>query len=102
MLNTEENKLNYIYSTFYTLSTSFNVISRNVLDKCLFQEKPTALYTMHSIHSCNVLDTFNTLSLFYLQVPIVKLTDKDTEIRVDISFNVANSVKSAELIMVRI
>ena len=57
---------------------------------------------MHSIHSCNVLDTFNTLSLFYLQVPIVKLTDKDTEIRVDISFNVANSVKSAELIMVRI
>lgn len=31
-------------------------------------------------------------------VPIVKLTDKQTEIRVDISFNMCNGVKSAELI----
>lgn len=31
-------------------------------------------------------------------VPIVKLTDKKTEIRVDISFNMSNGVKSAELI----
>lgn len=31
-------------------------------------------------------------------VPIVKLTDKKTEIKVDISFNMSNGVKSAELI----
>ncbi|XP_014209789.1 non-canonical poly(A) RNA polymerase PAPD5 isoform X2 [Copidosoma floridanum] len=31
-------------------------------------------------------------------VPIVKLTDKETEIKVDISFNMSNGVKSAELI----
>ncbi|KAH1000773.1 hypothetical protein HUJ04_013066 [Dendroctonus ponderosae] len=31
-------------------------------------------------------------------VPIVKLVDKKTEIRVDISFNMSNGVKSAELI----
>lgn len=31
-------------------------------------------------------------------VPIVKLTDKQTEIKVDISFNMSNGVKSAELI----
>ncbi|XP_034947287.1 terminal nucleotidyltransferase 4B-like isoform X2 [Chelonus insularis] len=31
-------------------------------------------------------------------VPIVKLTDKETEIKVDISFNMNNGVKSAELI----
>lgn len=31
-------------------------------------------------------------------VPIVKLTDKKTEVKVDISFNMCNGVKSAELI----
>nr|CAH7738261.1 unnamed protein product [Callosobruchus chinensis] len=31
-------------------------------------------------------------------VPIVKLTDKQTDIKVDISFNMSNGVKSAELI----
>lgn len=31
-------------------------------------------------------------------VPIVKLVDKKTEIKVDISFNMSNGVKSAELI----
>ena len=33
-------------------------------------------------------------------VPIVKLADKQTDIRVDISFNMGNGVKSAELIKV--
>ncbi|CAH8627207.1 unnamed protein product [Schistosoma intercalatum] len=33
-------------------------------------------------------------------VPIVKMTDKETELRVDISFNMINSVKAAELIRV--
>ena len=36
----------------------------------------------------------------YLQVPIIKVTDKKTFIRVDISFNIPNAVASAELIMV--
>ncbi|XP_025835721.1 non-canonical poly(A) RNA polymerase protein Trf4-1-like [Agrilus planipennis] len=31
-------------------------------------------------------------------VPIIKLTDKKTEVKVDISFNMSNGVKSAELI----
>ena len=35
-----------------------------------------------------------------LQVPIVKLTDKKTDVKVDISFNMTNGVKSAKLIMV--
>ncbi|KAH8865104.1 Terminal nucleotidyltransferase 4A [Schistosoma japonicum] len=33
-------------------------------------------------------------------VPIVKMTDKETELRVDISFNMINSVRAAELIRV--
>lgn len=33
-----------------------------------------------------------------MQVPIVKLTDKATEVKVDISFNMSNGVRSAELI----
>ncbi len=33
-------------------------------------------------------------------VPLVKLTDKNTDIRVDISFNMRNGVKSAQLIKV--
>lgn len=32
------------------------------------------------------------------QVPIVKLTDRATEVKVDISFNMSNGVRSAELI----
>ena len=32
------------------------------------------------------------------QVPIVKLTDRATEVKVDISFNMNNGVKSADLI----
>ena len=38
--------------------------------------------------------------MIWFQVPIVKLTDLKTDIKVDISFNVPNSVKSAKLIMV--
>ena len=38
--------------------------------------------------------------VFRFQVPIVKLTDKNTEVKVDISFNMTNGVKSAKLIKV--
>lgn len=41
-------------------------------------------------HSIKVLDKAS--------VPIVKLTDKKTDVKVDISFNMCNGVKSAELI----
>lgn len=50
-----------------------------------FQDKDIA-----DEHSIKVLDKAS--------VPIVKLTDKRTEVKVDISFNMCNGVKSAELI----
>ena len=37
-------------------------------------------------------------SLSSLQVPIVKLTDSETDIKVDISFNMSSGVNSARLI----
>ena len=41
----------------------------------------------------------SNLSQFMLiQVPIVKLTDKKADVKVDISFNMSNGVRSAELI----
>lgn len=33
-----------------------------------------------------------------MQVPIIKLTDSFTEVKVDISFNVQNGVRAADLI----
>lgn len=39
-----------------------------------------------------------TYCIFLLQVPIIKLTDSFTEVKVDISFNVQNGVKAAQLI----
>lgn len=33
-----------------------------------------------------------------LQVPIVKMTDRETNIRVDISFNMDNGLRAAELV----
>lgn len=36
---------------------------------------------------------------FFLQVPIIKVTEANTEIRLDISFNMTNGVGSAELIL---
>lgn len=40
----------------------------------------------------------NTCSLFCVQVPIIKLTDQETEVKVDISFNVETGVKAASFI----
>jgi len=37
-------------------------------------------------------------SVLCFEVPIVKLTDKMSDVKVDISFNMRNGVKSAELI----
>lgn len=35
---------------------------------------------------------------FFFQVPIIKLTDQETEVKVDISFNMETGVKAAQLI----
>lgn len=37
-------------------------------------------------------------SFFFFQVPIVKFTDRISDVKVDISFNMSNGVRSAELI----
>ncbi|XP_012288663.1 non-canonical poly(A) RNA polymerase PAPD5 isoform X2 [Orussus abietinus] len=46
----------------------------------------------------NIAEPCSIKVLDKASVPIVKLTDKETEIKVDISFNMSNGVKSAELI----
>ena len=46
----------------------------------------------------NIVEPASVKVLDRASVPIVKLTDKETEIKVDISFNMSNGVKSAELI----
>lgn len=40
----------------------------------------------------------NTFHFLFLQVPIIKLTDQETEVKVDISFNVETGVKAASFI----
>ena len=40
----------------------------------------------------------NTCHFLSLQVPIIKLTDQETEVKVDISFNVETGVKAASFI----
>lgn len=42
--------------------------------------------------------SYEWLILLLLQVPIIKLTDQATEVKVDISFNVETGVKAARLI----
>ncbi|XP_046740041.1 non-canonical poly(A) RNA polymerase protein Trf4-1-like isoform X2 [Diprion similis] len=46
----------------------------------------------------NIAEPSSIKVLDKASVPIVKLTDKETEIKMDISFNMDNGVKSAELI----
>ncbi|XP_017772001.1 PREDICTED: non-canonical poly(A) RNA polymerase PAPD5-like [Nicrophorus vespilloides] len=45
-----------------------------------------------------IVDEQNIKVLDKASVPIVKLTDKRTDVKVDISFNMSNGIKSAELI----
>lgn len=40
------------------------------------------------------------LLFLYLKVPIIKLTDKNTEVKIDISFNVYAGVKAADFVKV--
>lgn len=40
------------------------------------------------------------LLFLYLKVPIIKLTDKNTEVKIDISFNVHAGVKAADFVKV--
>lgn len=41
---------------------------------------------------------FFVFSINSSQVPIIKLTDQETEVKVDISFNMETGVRAAELI----
>lgn len=43
---------------------------------------------------------FYRVLIYFVQVPIIKLTDKLSKIRVDISFNTESSVRSAEMVKV--
>lgn len=45
-----------------------------------------------------VFDLHQQLCCFVPQVPIIKLTDSFTEVKVDISFNMKSGVKAARLI----
>ena len=38
----------------------------------------------------------------YFQVPIIKVTDTKTQVKIDISFNMSNGVQSADMIKVLI
>lgn len=46
----------------------------------------------------NESDTPDPCYAFCSQVPIIKLTDQETEVKVDISFNVETGVKAASFI----
>ncbi|CAG7731323.1 unnamed protein product [Allacma fusca] len=48
----------------------------------------------------NIANSSSIKVLDKASVPIVKLTDKSTDVKVDISFNMSNGVKSAELIKI--
>lgn len=69
--------------------------------KCLFLGKWSDL-PLHTLEKefldKDVADEQGIKVLDKASVPIVKLTDKKTEVKVDISFNTCNGVKSAELI----
>jgi PAP-associated domain-containing protein 5 len=59
------------------------------------------LYTLEkALIDAKLVDADLITVLDKASVPIVKLIDKNTEIRVDISFNTSNGVKSANLIKV--
>ena len=49
-------------------------------------------------HFCLLLSKVTIKLIFLFQVPIIKMTDRVTEIKVDISFNMTNGLRSVELI----
>jgi non-canonical poly(A) RNA polymerase PAPD5/7 len=64
-----------------------------VLDKASVSNLLRNIYELQNKNYCN----WPSCSCSH-QVPIIKLTDKETDVKVDISFNMSNGVKSAELI----
>ncbi len=64
--------------------------------------KQLPLWTLEkALRERGIADESSIKVLDRASVPIIKLTDKRTDIRLDISFNMNNGVRSAELIMVR-
>lgn len=41
-------------------------------------------------------------NIFFIQVPIIKMTDQKTSVKVDISFNVPAGLKAADFIKVNL
>lgn len=72
--------------------------SVKVLDKASVSNVNFTLVTFDTHSFQNNFPISICHSLLTLQVPIVKFTDRLSEIRVDVSFNMSNGVKSAELI----
>jgi non-canonical poly(A) RNA polymerase PAPD5/7 len=50
------------------------------------------------LQKCGIADPHSIRVLDKASVPIVKLTDRQTQVKVDISFNMQSGVQSAELI----
>lgn len=66
-------------------------------------EKKTPLYKFGNIlisdcGECWPVEPSCFFKIQSLQVPIIKLTDQETEVKVDISFNMETGVRAAELI----
>jgi len=51
-----------------------------------------------SNHQTSLCDSLCSCLWLYLKVPIVKLTDKLTNVKVDISFNMETGIRAAELV----
>ncbi|NXC20418.1 PAPD5 polymerase, partial [Corythaeola cristata] len=79
---------------FGSFKTGLYLPTRLVIFQCKFcTREKIALW---SLYTCS--DYRISQYLCYLCVPIIKLTDSFTEVKVDISFNVQNGVKAAQLI----
>lgn len=46
--------------------------------------------------------TIVAVCIFFIQVPIIKMTDQKTSVKVDISFNVPAGLKAADFIKVNL
>lgn len=59
------------------------------------------IFLSHLCYEClfdDIIVVSERLFFFSAQVPIIKLTDQETDVKVDISFNVETGVKAASFI----
>uniref|UniRef100_A0A8D0L643 Terminal nucleotidyltransferase 4A n=1 Tax=Sphenodon punctatus TaxID=8508 RepID=A0A8D0L643_SPHPU len=79
----------------YVLSPIHSDIDLVVLGKW---ERPPLQLLEQALRKHNVAEPYSIKVLDKATVPIIKLTDQETEVKVDISFNVETGVKAAHLI----